>query len=195
MKLNKNKNFAFDFLLLLSVSIVLRRNVKLKNVIPEHINQILAKLEQIGCEIEIEKRNIYLKAPKKLKAVDIKTMPYPGFPTDMQSVFGAMLTIAKGNSIIIENIFENRFRYVNELKRMGAKVSVEGKIAILKGVRRLSGTTVESTDLRGGAALVIAGLAAKGTTIVRKIEYILRGYEGLDKKLNKLGAKIVVKEE
>lgn len=170
-------------------------NVKLKNVIPEHINQILAKLEQIGCEIEIEKRNIYLKAPKKLKAVDIKTMPYPGFPTDMQSVFGAMLTIAKGNSIIIENIFENRFRYVNELKRMGAKVSVEGKIAILKGVRRLSGTTVESTDLRGGAALVIAGLAAKGTTIVRKIEYILRGYEGLDKKLNKLGAKIVVKEE
>jgi len=131
----------------------------------------------------------------KLKAVDIKTMPYPGFPTDMQSVFGAMLTIAKGNSIIIENIFENRFRYVNELKRMGAKVSVEGKIAILKGVRRLSGTTVESTDLRGGAALVIAGLAAKGTTIVRKIEYILRGYEGLDKKLNKLGAKIVVKEE
>ena len=161
-------------------------NVKLKNVIPEHINQILAKLEQIGCEIEIEKRNIYLKAPKKLKAVDIKTMPYPGFPTDMQSVFGAMLTIAKGNSIIIENIFENRFRYVNELKRMGAKVSVEGKIAILKGVRRLSGTTVESTDLRGGAALVIA---------VRKIEYILRGYEGLDKKLNKLGAKIVVKEE
>lgn len=170
-------------------------NVKLKNVIPEHINQILAKLEQIGCEIEVEKRNIYLKAPKKLKAVDIKTMPYPGFPTDMQSVFGAMLTIAKGNSIIIENIFENRFRYVNELKRMGAKVSVEGKIAILKGVRRLSGTTVESTDLRGGAALVIAGLAAKGTTIVRKIEYILRGYEGLDKKLNKLGAKIVVKEE
>ena len=170
-------------------------DITVENVILEHLKPVTAKLREAGCEVIEMDKSIRVIGPEKLKAVDIKTMPYPGFPTDMQSVFGAMLTIAKGNSIIIENIFENRFRYVNELKRMGAKVSVEGKIAILKGVRRLSGTTVESTDLRGGAALVIAGLAAKGTTIVRKIEYILRGYEGLDKKLNKLGAKIVVKEE
>ena len=150
--------------------------VKLNKVIPEHINQILNK-------------------PKKIKAVDIKTMPYPGFPTDMQSVFASILTIAKGNSVIVENIFENRYKYVSELKRMGAKITVEGRIAVIKGCKKLSGATVESTDLRGGAALVIAGLVAKGTTTVNKIGYILRGYEGLDKKLNKLGAKITIKEE
>ncbi len=169
--------------------------VKLNNVIPEHINQVLNKLEQTGAKIEIGKRSIYLEAPKKLKAVDIKTMPYPGFPTDMQSVFASMLTIAKGNSVIVENIFENRFKYVSELKRMGAKITVEGKIAVIKGCRKLSGTTVESTDLRGGAALVIAGLVAKGATIVNKIGHILRGYENLDKKLNKLGARITVMED
>lgn len=122
-------------------------------------------------------------------------MPYPGFPTDMQSVFASILTIAKGNSVIVENIFENRYKYVSELKRMGAKITVEGRIAVIKGCKKLSGATVESTDLRGGAALVVAGLVAKGTTTVKKIGYILRGYEGLDKKLNKLGAKITIKEE
>ncbi len=169
--------------------------VKLNKVIPEHINQVLNKLEQTGCEIKIENKCVCLKAPKKLKAVDIKTMPYPGFPTDMQSVFASILTIAKGNSVIVENIFENRYKYVSELKRMGAKITVEGRIAVIKGCRKLSGATVESTDLRGGAALVVAGLVAKGTTTVNKIGYILRGYEGLNKKLNKLGAKITIKEE
>ena len=169
--------------------------VKLNKVIPEHINQILNKLEQTGCEIKIENKCVCLKAPKKIKAVDIKTMPYPGFPTDMQSVFASILTIAKGNSVIVENIFENRYKYVSELKRMGAKITVEGRIAVIKGCKKLSGATVESTDLRGGAALVVAGLVAKGTTTVNKIGYILRGYEGLDKKLNKLGAKITIKEE
>ena len=121
-------------------------------------------------------------------------MPYPGFPTDMQSIFASTLTIAKGTSMIVENIFENRYRYIAELKKMGAKVTVEGKTAVIKGVRKLSGAKVKSTDLRGGACLVLAGLAAKGTTTVTNIEYILRGYENLDEKLNKLGAKIQIKE-
>lgn len=120
-------------------------------------------------------------------------MPYPGFPTDMQSIFGSLLTTAKGTSIIIENIFENRYKYLHELKRMGAKVTIEGKTAVIKGVRRLNGATVNSTDLRGGAALVTAGLGAKGTTTIENIEYILRGYEKLDIKLQDLGAKIYIK--
>lgn len=120
-------------------------------------------------------------------------MPYPGFPTDMQSIFGSLLTTSKGTSIIVENIFENRYKYMNELKRMGAKITIEGKTAVIKGVRRLNGAVVNSTDLRGGAALVTAALGAKGTTTVENIEYILRGYEKLDIKLQNLGAKIYIK--
>ena len=121
-------------------------------------------------------------------------MPYPGFPTDMQSVFASMLTTARGTSVVIENIFENRYKFMSELKKMGAKITIEGKTAIIKGVRKLSGAKVSSTDLRGGAALVLAGLVAKGKTQVTNIEYILRGYEGLEKKLRKLGANITIKE-
>ena len=117
-------------------------------------------------------------------------MPYPGFPTDMQAIFSTTLTIAKGNSVVVENIFENRYKYVAELQRMGAKVTLEGRTAVIHGVRKLNGVNVEATDLRGGAALVLAGLVAKGKTRVNNIEYILRGYENLDKKLSKLGAKI-----
>lgn len=165
-------------------------SVLLKGVIPEHITPVLEKLEETGCKLEIKKQEILLQAPKKLKAVDIKTMPYPGFPTDMQAIFASMLTIAKGTSIIIENIFENRYKYSSELVRMGAKVTIEGRTAVIKGVRKLNAANVEATDLRGGAALLIAGLVAKGKTRVDNIEYILRGYENLDTKLNKLGAKI-----
>ena len=168
--------------------------VKLNNVITENISPVLTKLEEAGCRIEKEKNSIYLEAPKKLKAVDIKTMPYPGFPTDMQSVFASMLTIAKGTSVIVENIFENRYKFLTELRKMGAKITIEGKTAIIKGIRKLTGAKVVSTDLRGGAALVVAGLAAKGKTEITNIEYILRGYEGLDKKLRKLGASISIKE-
>lgn len=121
-------------------------------------------------------------------------MPYPGFPTDMQSVFGATLVTAKGTSMVIENIFENRYRYIPELKKMGAKIVIEGRTAVIKGVKKLYGATVKSTDLRGGAALVTAGLIAKGTTTVTQIEYILRGYEKLEEKLQKLGANIQIKE-
>ena len=156
---------------------------------PEHITPIINKLEEAGCQIEIEKGKVYLQA------VDIKTMPYPGFPTDMQSVFASTLTTAKGTSMIVENIFENRYRYGAELKKMGAKITVEGKTAVIKGIRRLSGAKVKSTDLRGGACLVLAGLAAKGTTTVTNIQYILRGYEKLDEKLRKLGAKISINKE
>ena len=164
--------------------------LQLNNVVPEHIGPIISKLEECGCKFKIKKNNVIIEAPKKLKPVDIRTMPYPGFPTDMQSVFIAMLCLAKGTSVIVENIFENRYRFTNELKRMGAKINLEGKIAIVKGVRKLSGATVEATDLRGGAAVVTAALVAKGKTRVNNIEYILRGYENLDKKLNKIGAKI-----
>ncbi len=170
-------------------------NVCINYKTPEHITPIINKLEEAGCQIQIEKGKVSLESPKKLKAVDIKTMPYPGFPTDMQSVFASTLTMAKGTSMIVENIFENRYRYVPELQKMGAKITTEGKTAVIKGVRRLSGAKVKSTDLRGGACLVLAGLAARGTTTVTNIEYILRGYEKLDEKLRKLGAKIEVSNE
>ena len=143
--------------------------IKLNRVNVENVMPIIHKLEECGCKIEIFKNSIKLEAPKKLKAVDIKTMPYPGFPTDMQSVFATVLAVSKGTSMVVENIFESRYKYTNELRRMGAKITVEGKTAVIKGVRRLSGTNVTSTDLRGGAALVLAGLQAKGKTTVNNI--------------------------
>ena len=179
---------------LLCMTAITGGKIKLNNVILEHISPVVSKLEECGCKIQKEKNTILLEAPKKLKAVDIKTMPYPGFPTDMQSVFASMLTVAKGTSVIVENIFENRYRYMAELKKMGAKVTVEGRTAVMKGVRKLSGAKVNCTDLRGGAALVTAALIAKGKTEINHIEYILRGYENLDKKLKKLGANITIKE-
>lgn len=179
---------------LLCAAAITGGKICLTKAMPEHMTPILHKLEDSGCQIEVDKTTIFLEAPKRLKAVDIKTMPYPGFPTDMQSVFASMLCTAKGTSVIIENIFENRYKYVSELKRMGAKIDIEGKMAIIKGVRRLSGANVNSTDLRGGAALVLAGLVAKGETKVSHINYILRGYENIDEKLTDLGAKIILKE-
>ena len=170
-------------------------HIVLNEVNPEHIVPIINKLQDCGCNMKIENRKVEIIAPKRLKAVDIKTLPYPGFPTDMQSVFGSMLTIAKGTSIVVENIFENRYKYMSELKRMGAKITIEGKTAVIKGVKRLNPATVNSTDLRGGAALVLAGLTTKGTTQIQNIEYILRGYEKLDEKLKKLGVKIYIRNE
>lgn len=167
-------------------------NIILENVNANHITPVISKLEEATCKIKVEKNSIEINAPKKLKALEIKTMPYPGFPTDMQSLLVSILTIAKGTSIMIENIFENRYKFVPELVRMGAKITVEGKSAIIKGTRKLYGTNVKATDLRGGAALVIAGLSAKGKTNVENIEYILRGYENFDKKLKSLGADILL---
>lgn len=164
--------------------------ILVKEVKPDHITPVLHKLEETGCKLKVEKNQIQLQAPKRLKAVDIKTMPYPGFPTDMQSIFSTALTLAKGTSMIVENLFENRYKYTQELIRMGAKISIEGKTAVIKGVRKLYGATVKATDLRGGAALVMAGMVAKGDTRVENIEYILRGYEGFDRKLKDLGVDI-----
>ena len=164
--------------------------VKLNNVISEHIEPVIQKLEDAGCKLNIIHNGIELKAPKRLRAVDIKTMPYPGFPTDMQSIFGTIMTVAKGTSIVIENIFENRFKYLDELSRMGAKYTIEGRTAIIKGVRKLNSANVRAKDLRGGISLVIAGMYANGKTKVDNIEYILRGYDNLDNKIRSLGGRI-----
>ena len=177
----------------LCLSAITNGNIILKNMDSTCITPVIHKLEEAGCKFKETKNTIEISTPKRLKAVDIKTMPYPGFPTDMQSIFVTALTLAKGTSVIVENIFENRYRYLQELARMGAKSTVEGKTAIIKGVKRLYGTTVKATDLRGGAALVIAGATAKGKTTVENIEYILRGYEKFEQKLNNLGIKIIKK--
>ncbi len=168
--------------------------IKITNVKPEHIEPLLNKLEEANCELSIGKNYVEIIAPKRIKAVDIKTMPYPGFPTDMQSIFGAMLTTAKGTSIITENIFENRYKYIQELNRMGAKVKIEGRTAIIKGTKRIQGANVIATDLRGGAALIIEALVAKGITQIDNIEYILRGYENIVEKLKQIGAKIYIEK-
>lgn len=175
---------------ILCMTMITNGKIELKNIIPDELSPVLYKLEECGAKMNISTNSLTLEAPKKIKPVEIKTMPYPGFPTDMQSVFGAMLTIAKGTSVVIENIFENRFKYANELRRMGAKITIEGKIAVIKGVRKLHSAELSATDLRGGAAMCTAALAAKGKTKIDNIELILRGYEDLDKKLQKLGAKI-----
>ena len=179
---------------LLCATAITGGEIELNKVEPIHIGPVISKLEESGCKINVGKNSVILEAPKRLKAVDIKTMPYPGFPTDMQSIFTGMLTTAKGTSMIIENIFENRYKYTSELKRMGAKITTEGKVAIVKGTKKLVGTTVEATDLRGGATLVLAGLVAKGQTTVTNVEHILRGYEALDRKLNKIGANVQVEK-
>lgn len=169
-------------------------NIKLLNVNPTHIEPILNKLDEVNCKLNISNNKIEIIAPKRVKAVDIKTMPYPGFPTDMQSIFGALLISAKGTSVITENIFESRYKYAQELIRMGAKINVEGRTAIIKGTKKIQGANVVATDLRGGASLVIAGLYAKGVTQVDNVHYILRGYEKIDEKLKKLGAKIYIEK-
>ena len=160
------------------------------NVNSEHISAITHKLKRIGLKIKSEKNLINIENTGKLLSTTIKTSPYPGFPTDMQSQIAALLTIAKGTSIIVENIFENRFKYVNELIRMGANINVEGKTAIIQGVPKLYGTEVETKDLRGGAALILSGLIADGVTKISGVNYVERGYENLIEKLSIIGAKI-----
>lgn len=168
--------------------------ILIKDVIPEHIVPVIEKLKECKCNILVGKNDIFIEGPKRLNCTSIRTMPYPGFPTDMQSIFGAMLTTARGTSVITENIFENRYKYISELKRMGARITIEGQNAIIRGVKRLYPAEVRSTDLRGGAALTLAGLSTVGITRINNIEYILRGYDNLDKKLNNLGANIQIRE-
>lgn len=165
-------------------------DVVLHNVIPKHLEATSAKLLELGCTVHEYDDAIRVIGPKKLLSTHVKTMPYPGFPTDMQPQIAVSLALADGTSIVTESIFENRFRYVDELARMGASVKVEGNIAVISGVEKFTGARVSAPDLRAGAALVIAGLAAEGITIVDDIYYIERGYENLDKKLKELGAVI-----
>lgn len=167
-------------------------NIVLNNVNPSHLSAVINKLEDAGCKININNKQISLISPKRLKSIDIKTTTYPGFPTDMQQIFGAILTKASGTSIIVENIFENRYKYISELRKMGAKATIEGKTAIIKGVRKLNKSNLNCTDLRGGAAIVIAALMTKGKSQINNIEYIQRGYENFDKKLQSLGINIQV---
>ena len=145
---------------------------------------------EIGCEVEEFDNAVRVVASKRLTNTNVKTLPYPGYPTDMQPQIGVALSLASGTSIVTESIFENRFKYMDELARMGAVAKVEGNTAIITGVEKLTGARVSAPDLRAGAALVIAGLAAEGITIVDDIVYIQRGYENFDEKLRSLGAEI-----
>ena len=164
--------------------------VRLQNAAPKTMKAVLDKLVEAGAEIQTGENWIDIKMTQRPKAVDVRTVPHPGFPTDMQAQFMAMNAVAEGSSRMVETIFENRFMHVLELNRMGAHISAEGNTALVKGVEQLSGATVMATDLRASASLVIAGLVADGDTIVERIYHLDRGYEHIEEKLGKVGAKI-----
>lgn len=170
-------------------------NVLVKDVIPKHLEATTAKLLEVGCQVEEFDDSVRVISVGHLKHTQVTTLPYPGFPTDMQPQMAVLLGIAEGTSTVTESIFENRFKYVDELTRMGADIKVESNIAIISGVKRYTGARVNAPDLRAGAALVIAGLAADGITVVDDIYYIQRGYEALEEKLTKIGAKIARVED
>ena len=169
---------------------ITKGDVIVENVIPNHIKPIIAKLREAGCEVQENGDKVRVISPDQLKAVDIKTLPYPGFPTDMQAQFMALMSVCEGTSVIIETVFENRFMHVDELKRMGADIKIDGRSAIIQGVDTLMSAPVKATDLRAGAALILAGLVADGETEIRDIYHIDRGYENIEDKLRKLGANI-----
>ena len=170
-------------------------NVLVKDVIPKHLEATTAKLLEVGCQVEEFDDSVRVISDGHLKHTQVTTLPYPGFPTDMQPQMAVLLGIAEGTSTVTESIFENRFKYVDELTRMGGDIKVESNIAIISGVKRYTGARVNAPDLRAGAALVIAGLAADGITVVDDIYYIQRGYEALEEKLTKIGAKIARVED
>lgn len=164
--------------------------VLLQNVIPEHIEPVIAKLIEAGVEVKYDQDQIKVSGIPRVKAVDVKTLPYPGFPTDMQPQFMALLSVSEGTSVITETIFENRFKHADELRRMGADIKIESRSAIIEGIDSLSGTVVEASDLRAGAALVLAGLVAENKTEIKDIYHIDRGYEDLEEKIDRLGGQI-----
>jgi len=169
-------------------------NVVLKDIIPEHIISMASVLRDVGCQINIKRNDIQVIAGPKLDAVEvIRTLPYPGFPTDMQAQIMALLTLCKGTSIIIETIFESRYKHVDELLKMGANIRIDGRMAVVKGVSRLNGAQVVARDLRGGAALILSGLAANGETTITGLEHIDRGYYKVEEKLSSIGANIIRK--
>ncbi len=169
---------------------ITKGDILVKNVIPKHLEGLSAKLMEVGCTIEEYDDAIRVISGEVRKSTRVKTLPYPGFPTDMQPQMTVILSMAQGTSTVIETIFENRFMYVDELTKMGAKIKVEGNIAVIEGVSKLTGASLNAHDLRAGAALVLAGLAAEGFTTVEDIHFIQRGYEAFEEKLSKLGGKI-----
>lgn len=173
---------------------VTKGDITVKNVIPKHLESISAKLVELGCEVEEEDDAVRVVSSKKLNHTHVKTLPYPGFPTDMQPQITVALGLSTGTSIVTESIFENRFKYVDELTKMGAVIKVEGNSAIIEGAQRYTGAEISAPDLRAGAALVLAGLAAEGCTTIDQISFIERGYEDFPQKLKSLGAQIEIVE-
>jgi len=165
-------------------------DVLIRNVIPTHLESVSAKLREMGIDVEENEDSVRVRVQARPKAINLKTIPYPGFPTDLQQPMSVLLSISEGTGIITESIWEGRFKHVDELKRMGANIKVEGRIAIIEGINKLSGSPVHATDLRAGAAMVIAGLAAEGETEISNLRHIDRGYENLVEKLLSLGANI-----
>ena len=169
--------------------------VLIKNVIPRHLECISAKLRETGTIVLENGDTVLVKGASSLRRVNVKTLPYPGFPTDMQPPICALLCVANGTSVITEGVYDNRFKYVNELRKMGAEIQVDGRVAVIEGGKRLSGAPVLACDLRAGAAMVIAGMCAQGTTVIEDVHYIERGYENFVGKLNALGADIRIVDE
>ena len=165
-------------------------DVLIENVITSHIKPVIAKLIEVGCDVYENGDEVRVVGPERIKAVDVKTLPYPGFPTDMQAQFMSLMSVAEGTSVVIETVFENRFMHVDELKRMGADIKIDGRSAIVQGVNGLMSAPVKATDLRAGAALILAGLVAEGETEIGDIYHIERGYDKIEEKLSKLGGKI-----
>lgn len=179
----------------MTMAVATKGNILIKNVIPKHMEAISSKLSEIGATVIEYDDSIRVMADGRMKSTQIKTLPYPGFPTDMQPQMATTLALSSGNSIITESIFENRFKYVNELARMGARIKVEGNSAIITGVEGYTGAKLVAPDLRAGAALVIAALAAEGYSTIEDIKYILRGYEDFDGKIRALGGQIEVVDD
>jgi len=175
---------------LMTAAALTRGNVTLTDCNPGHLEAVIHKLRLAGATIELDDRTIRTTGPEVISSVDVKTLVYPGFPTDMQAQFMVLMSVAKGLSIISETIFENRFIHVSELKRLGADITISGNTALIKGVTSLSGAPVMASDLRASASLVLAGLVVKGTTEVNRVYHLDRGYEALEKKLTQLGAAV-----
>ena len=174
---------------------ITKGDITIENVILEHLRPVVAKLKEAGCKVIEMENAVRVIGPEKIQSIDIKTLPHPGFPTDVQAQFMAMLTVANGSGTVIETVFENRFMHVAEFNRMGADIKIEGRSAIVKGVEKLHGAKVVATDLRAGAALVLCGLIAEGETIIGDIYHIQRGYVDIDKKISSLGGNIEIIED
>lgn len=174
----------------MTAAAICKGNVTIENVVPDHLKPVISKFEEMGIQVIPGESSLRIQTKDRYCATDIKTMPFPGFPTDMQSLFMSMMCLAEGTGMIIETVFENRFLQVPELIRMGAKIKIDGRTAVIDGAKKLTGAQVKATDLRAGAALTLAGLCAQGETEIQNIEHIERGYDKFEEKLRGLGAKI-----